>query len=105
MHATPRRLLYIDDDEGLCRIVKKDFERSSYLVDMAQSGIDGIAKVQATRYDAIILDHHMPGQDGLATLEQISTLEDPAAGAEAAGGGWSKGGVWGEGGREDGAGK
>lgn len=77
MHATPLRLLYIDDDEGLCRIVQKDFERVSYLVDMAQSGRDGIAKAQATRYDAIILDHHMPGQDGLETLEQISALGDP----------------------------
>ncbi|HVT51552.1 MAG TPA: response regulator [Dongiaceae bacterium] len=77
MHATPRRLLYIDDDEGLCRIVQKDFERGSYLVDMAQSGTDGIAKAQATRYDAIVLDHHMPGQDGLATLEQIFALGDP----------------------------
>jgi two-component sensor histidine kinase len=77
MHATPRRLLYIDDDEGLCRIVKKDFERLSYLVDMAQSGVEGIGRAQATRYDAIILDHHMPGQDGLETLGQISALGDP----------------------------
>jgi two-component sensor histidine kinase len=77
MTATPRRLLYIDDDEGLCRVVKKDFERGSYLVDMAQSGPDGIAKAQETRYDAIILDHHMPGQDGLDTLAQIGTLADP----------------------------
>jgi two-component sensor histidine kinase len=77
MHAATRRLLYIDDDEGLCRIVKKDFERLSYLVDMAQSGGEGIGKAQATRYDAIILDHNMPGQDGLQTLGQISTLDEP----------------------------
>jgi two-component sensor histidine kinase len=77
MHATPRRLLYIDDDEGLCRIVKKDLERGSYLVDMALSGPDGLAKATATPYDAIILDHHMPGQDGLTTLEQLSALGDP----------------------------
>jgi len=77
MHASTPRLLYIDDDEGLCRIVKKDFERGSYLVDMAQSGEAGLARIQETRYDAIILDHHMPGQDGLQTLEQISALDDP----------------------------
>jgi two-component sensor histidine kinase/CheY-like chemotaxis protein len=77
MHASTPRLLYIDDDEGLCRIVKKDFERASYLVDLAQSGLAGIAKIQDTRYDAIILDHHMPGQDGLRTLEQIALLGDP----------------------------
>jgi len=62
---------------GLCRIVKKDFERGSYLVDIVQSGAEGIAKIQDARYDAVILDHHMPGQDGLETLEQIFTLGDP----------------------------
>jgi two-component sensor histidine kinase len=77
MDAAPKRLLYIDDDEGLCRVLKKDFERLSYLVDMAQSGADGLAKAQATQYDAIILDHHMPGQDGLETLGQISQLGSP----------------------------
>ncbi|HVZ01729.1 MAG TPA: histidine kinase dimerization/phosphoacceptor domain -containing protein [Dongiaceae bacterium] len=76
MHP-PRRLLYIDDDEGLCRIVKKDFERGSYLVDMALSGAEGIGKARQTRYDAVVLDHHMPGQDGLQTLEQIFALGDP----------------------------
>ncbi|MES1151112.1 MAG: histidine kinase dimerization/phosphoacceptor domain -containing protein, partial [Dongia sp.] len=58
-------------------VVKKDLERGSYRVDMAQSGVAGLAKIQEARYDAIILDHHMPGQDGLATLEQISALGDP----------------------------
>jgi two-component sensor histidine kinase len=77
MHAPPRHLLYIDDDEGLCRVVKKDFERLSYLVDLAQSGTAGLAKAAAAHYDAIILDHHMPGQDGLETLAQLSALGNP----------------------------
>jgi two-component sensor histidine kinase len=71
------RVLYIDDDEGLCHVVKRDLERNGYAVDMAHDGISGLAKIEAARYDAIILDHHMPGRDGLSTLAEISKRDDP----------------------------
>ena len=32
------RLLYIDDDEGLCHVVKRDLERNGYTVDIALDG-------------------------------------------------------------------
>ncbi len=72
-----RRLLYIDDDAGLCRVVQKEFERGPYRVDTASSGAEGIAKAKDTEYDAVILDHHMPGQDGLETLEQLFAGGNP----------------------------
>jgi two-component sensor histidine kinase len=77
MLSVPRRLLYIDDDEGLCRIAKKDFERNSHVLDYALSGTAGLEKLRQTHYDAVILDHHMPGQDGLQTLGEIAKLADP----------------------------
>jgi two-component sensor histidine kinase/CheY-like chemotaxis protein len=72
-----RRLLNIDDDEGLGRIVKKEFERHGFMVDIALSGEQGLAKAQETDYDTVILDHHMPGQDGIDVLVAIGKLPDP----------------------------
>jgi two-component sensor histidine kinase len=77
MLTVPRRLFYIDDDEGLCRIAKKDFERNRHVLDYALSGPAGVEKLRQSRYDAVILDHHMPGQDGLQTLAAIAQLENP----------------------------
>jgi len=72
-----RRLLYIDDDEGLCRVVKRDLERNGYSVDTAFDGTAGLAKAGAARYDAIVLDHNMPGRDGLEILAELARQEDP----------------------------
>jgi two-component sensor histidine kinase len=70
-------VLYIDDDEGLCHVVKRDLERNGYSMDMAHDGISGLARIEAGRFDAIILDHHMPGRDGLSILAEISQRDDP----------------------------
>jgi len=77
MSNAMRRLIYIDDDVGLCQVVKRDLERNGYAVDTAHDGTSGLAKIAAARYDAIILDHHMPGRDGLSILGEISKQSDP----------------------------
>ncbi len=77
MSRSMPRVLYIDDDVGLCHVVKRDLERNGYTVDMAHDGTSGLAKIGAEHYDAVILDHHMPGRDGLAILTEISKRDDP----------------------------
>lgn len=68
------RVLYIDDDAGLCRLATRALERIGYQVETALSGPDGIAKARDTSFDLIAVDHYMPGQDGLATLEELRSL-------------------------------
>jgi len=70
-------ILYIDDDEGLRRLVSRALERRGFQVDCASGGRDGVAMARETRYDLIAVDHYMPDQDGLATLEQLHQLPDP----------------------------
>jgi two-component sensor histidine kinase len=77
MSSGMRRLIYIDDDRGLCLLVKRDLERNGYAVDIAYDGTSGLAAIEAASYDAIILDHHMPGRDGIAILAEISKQADP----------------------------
>lgn len=77
MSASPIRVLYIDDDAGLCRLVQKDLGRRGYLVEIANDGPTGIARIAQGGIDVIALDHVMPNQDGLETLASIRGLKDP----------------------------
>lgn len=71
------QVLYIDDDEGLRRLVAKDLKRAGYIVETAVSGSDGMRKLQEGRFDLVALDHHMPEETGLELLGRIVALDDP----------------------------
>ena len=78
MAAPSVRLIYIDDDPALGRLVQRQLERRGhYGVTVATTGEDGLAHIVAGGVDAVALDHYMPGQDGLATLERICALPAP----------------------------
>lgn len=72
----PRNVLYIDDDEGLRKLVERGLGREGVRVVTASTGEDGIKALEAEQFDAIALDHYMPGLDGLATLERIHVKAD-----------------------------
>lgn len=71
MRGAGAKVLFIDDDEGLRRLVKRSLERRGYVVSLASSGAEGVALAAREPFDVIALDHYMPGQDGLATLEVL----------------------------------
>src|SRR5450755_2657315 len=77
MFAPRARILYIDDDPGLCRLVQKDLERQSYIVEIATDGASGLARIAQGGIDVVALDHYMPNQDGLETLASIRNLAEP----------------------------
>jgi PAS domain S-box-containing protein len=77
MSAPRARILYIDDDPGLCRLVQKDLERQGYVVEIAPGGASGLARIARGGIDLVALDHYMPNQDGLETLASIRDLAEP----------------------------
>ena len=76
MTATSAHILYIDDDEGLRRLAERALVRRGYTVTLAGSGVEGIELARETRFDLIAVDHYMPGQDGLSTLQALRALPD-----------------------------
>lgn len=71
------RVLYIDDDPGLGRLVRRKLSRMGYVVELATSGPEGLSLLQLGGVEAVALDHFMPGQDGLETLAAIRAMPDP----------------------------
>ncbi|MBL8190601.1 MAG: response regulator transcription factor [Acidobacteria bacterium] len=65
------RILMIDDDVKLCRLVKDYLEPMGYEVETAHTGPSGLEKVVAGSFQAVILDVMLPGMDGFEVLRQI----------------------------------
>jgi two-component sensor histidine kinase/CheY-like chemotaxis protein len=77
VETPPIRLLYIDDDHGLGRLVERTLSRHGFQVRHALSGDEGLNQLAAERFDVIALDHFMPGKEGLEVLSEIRTLSNP----------------------------
>ena len=65
------RVLIVDDDEPIRRMVALAFELEGFEVEMAADGMDGIVKAELFAPDVMILDIMMPRMDGLTTLAHL----------------------------------
>jgi len=72
-----RRVLYIDDDPGLRRLVSRSLERRGFKVATASDGEEGLRMASEGEYDLIAVDHYMPGMNGLETLKRLRALPSP----------------------------
>ncbi|HVZ05089.1 response regulator [Hyphomicrobium sp.] len=73
---SPPRVLYIDDDPGIARLVQKTLEANGYDVALAESGSSGLAMLRTQTFDIVALDHHMPGHTGLDVMKDIRELPE-----------------------------
>ena len=67
-------ILYIDDDEGLARLMQKALANHGITVDHAPGGQESCAKLQENDYDAIALDHNLSTETGLDLIPQLSKI-------------------------------
>jgi DNA-binding response OmpR family regulator len=65
------RLLLIDDNPKLCRMVKEYLEPLGYDVSLAYTGPDGLKKALQEDFHAVLLDVMLPGLDGFEVLKRI----------------------------------
>jgi DNA-binding response OmpR family regulator len=74
--AGKTRVLVIDDDRKLCRLIRDYLEPMGYEVSAAHSGTDGVERALDDAWDAVILDVMLPGLDGFEVLKQIRRKSD-----------------------------
>lgn len=65
------RILVVEDERKLARILKQGIEEQGYSVDVAHDGVDGLQKSLAGDYDAVVLDLMLPGRDGAEVCREI----------------------------------
>jgi CheY-like chemotaxis protein len=64
----PKRILVVDDDASILRLVATILRRERYHVDTAGGGKEALSKIDLTQYDVIVLDLMMPEVSGLDVL-------------------------------------
>lgn len=67
------RILVIDDEPQIRRIMRTTLTGAGYEVDDARTGEEGLLKLREFRPDLVLLDINMPGMGGLATCKSIRT--------------------------------
>jgi len=68
-----KRVLVIDDEIHIRRLLRISLGKKEYDVFEAENGFDGIQEVQRARPDIILLDLNLPDRDGLSVLREIRT--------------------------------
>jgi signal transduction histidine kinase/DNA-binding response OmpR family regulator len=85
--ATPRfgplptgasTVLVIDDDPGVCDVVKRFLSKEGFWVEIALGGAEGLQLARELRPDAITLDVLMPDMDGWTVLTALKVDPDLA---------------------------
>lgn len=65
-------ILVIDDDTFFRKFSAVQLVEKGFTVDVANDGVEGIAKAISIRPDVILLDLIMPKMDGFEALEKLS---------------------------------
>jgi two-component system KDP operon response regulator KdpE len=65
------RILIVDDEPQIRRIMRTTLTTAGYEVDDAKNGEEALEKVREFRPDLVLLDINMPGMGGLATCKAI----------------------------------
>lgn len=65
------RLLIVEDDVELCKLVKRYLESMGYSVSLAHTGPAGLTTARKENFHAVILDVMLPGMDGFEVLRHL----------------------------------
>jgi two-component system, OmpR family, response regulator ResD len=65
------KILVVDDEERIRRLLKMYLEREEYIIEEAEDGNEALEKALNQEYDIILLDLMMPGKDGLEVCREI----------------------------------
>lgn len=71
----PKKILAVDDERHIVRLVEVNLQRAGYDVVTAYDGREALEKVKAEKPDLIVLDVMMPLMDGFEVLSNLK--KDP----------------------------
>ena len=74
-----KRVLIIDDEENIRRMMRLTLEAAGYEVGEADNGQQGLdVYVDGSSWDVVLLDQRMPGMDGLEVLRRLNKRDATA---------------------------
>ena len=67
----PKKILAVDDEKHIVRLVQVNLERAGYTVVTANDGKEALQQVEAENPDLVVLDVMMPYMDGFEVLQNL----------------------------------
>ena len=78
MENSKYHILIVDDDDRIRNLLKDYLSENNYIVSAAENAVQAKEKLQYLRFDIIILDVMMPGQNGYELTKEIKqTIKVP----------------------------
>jgi FixJ family two-component response regulator len=71
--SQPIRILYIEDDQGLAKLLQRKMRREGFAVDLAYDGKKGLSTFEKHPYDVLFVDHRLPGYSGLEIIRRLTS--------------------------------
>jgi CheY-like chemotaxis protein len=72
MSELRKKILIVDDEKELCKVISWDFEDAGFEVIQANGGIEAFKILQEDHFDIVLSDIKMPKGDGVELLRNIS---------------------------------
>lgn len=69
------QILVVDDEEVVCRFLKRVLDSAGHLIQVAHGGQEAIDKLEDGSFDLVITDLKMPAVDGIAVLRKAKELD------------------------------
>lgn len=69
-----KRILLVDDEEGIQLLYREEFEEEGYEVIAAYNGEEALEKFSQEPPDLVILDINMPGMNGIEVLRRMKEI-------------------------------
>ena len=66
-----KKVLVVEDEISIQRILQYDLMQSGFLVDLASDGEEGLQKALANQYDVMLLDIMLPKRDGFSVCKEL----------------------------------
>ena len=70
MNAATQRVLVVEDDPAIARVLELELGEAGYRVEVAPAGSDGLAAMERDRPDLVVLDVRLPDMDGLSVCRR-----------------------------------
>jgi type II secretory ATPase GspE/PulE/Tfp pilus assembly ATPase PilB-like protein/CheY-like chemotaxis protein len=70
-HGPRRKVLLVDDEDSLRKVLKDLLERDGYEVSEARDGVQALEQVDRVGPDIVVLDLNLPALDGYGVLSQL----------------------------------
>lgn len=70
-----KRILLVDDEEGIQLLYREEFEEEGFEVISAYNGDEALEKFSKESLDLVILDINMPGMSGIEVLRRMKEIK------------------------------